>query len=65
MFEIVELRVTAVPVVATVGVIAPAVRLGIAGAVTAIAVHAPQLLFSLDSVTEPTKDVLLSAHTRT
>ena len=61
LLVIVELRVTAVPNVATVGVTAPAVRLGAAVAETVTAVHAPQLFISLDSATA----VTVSAHTRT
>ncbi len=50
-FETVEESVTAVPLVAAVGVTEPAVRLGAVAAVTEIGNHAPQLSPSSVSVT--------------
>ena len=66
LLVIVELRVTAVPNVATVGVTAPAVRLGAVGPVAVTAVHAEQLSASLVSVIVPVPAAeFLSAQART
>jgi hypothetical protein len=59
------LTVTGVPAVAEVGDTAPTVRFAPVAADTFTEVHAEQLSFSLISMIEPTKDALLSAHTRT